>query len=288
MEFVMGKGAARFLAVASLAATALITAPSAGAAVTIGQTGTPDVACSQFDRLQPTVLSGTSYVVPSTVASGTITSWTAQGGATPTQMGMKVFRSVGGATYQAVGHDGPRAITANALNRFSTNVAVKAGDILGDFTTATTDPVCTFAATGETYLRFAGNLSDGSQASFDVFAGDRRLNVTAVIEPTNTLTIGAVTRNKKNGTATVAVTVPNPGTLGLSGGGAKAQVASGPVAGKAVSAPGTVQLRVKASGKKKTRLRTTGKVKVNPTITFTPTGGTASSQTVQIKLKKKI
>jgi hypothetical protein len=284
------RGAVRLVAITSLAAVAMIIPPSAGAAVTIGQTGTPDITCSPFDRVQPTVLAGNSYVVPPTIASGRITSWSAQGGATPATMGMKVFKSLGGLTYQVVGHDGPFPLTPNAQNRFPTNIAVKAGDILGDFNTATTDPICTFTATGETYPRFAGGtLSDGSSADFTVFSGDRRLNVSAVIEPTNTFSVGAAALNKKKGTATVPVTVPNPGTLALSGGGSKPQAASGPIAAKAVSAPGTVSLLVKAQGKKKkTKLRTKGKVKVSPTITFTPTDGTARSQTVTIKLQKKL
>ena len=287
MKFSIGRGAVRLVAITSFAAAALIIPSSAGAAVTIGQNGTPDIGCDQFDRVQPTVLAGNSYVVPPTVAVGKITSWSAQGGATPSTMGMKVFKSLGGLTFQVLAHDGPFNMAPNTLNTFSTNITVHAGDILGDFTTATVNPICTFAATGETYPRFTPNLSDGTQGDFTVFAGDRRLNVSAVIEPTNTFTIGTPTLNK-NGTANVPVTVPNPGALALSGGGTQSQTASGPVAGKAVAAPGTVSLLVKAMGKKKkTKLRTKGKVNVSPTITFTPTGGSASSQTVTIQLRKK-
>jgi hypothetical protein len=283
------RGVVKLLAVASVAAAGLIAAPSAGAAVTIGQTSAPAITCGEFDRLQPTVTSGTGYVVPQTVANGTITSWSTQGGATPESLGMKVYRQISGANYQVVGQDGPRALNANALNTFPTSIPVKAGDVLGNFTTGTTGPACTFNVPGEFYIRRAGNLPTGSQGTFDLFDGDRRLNVSAVINPTNTVTVGAITRNKKKGTAILPVTVPNPGTLAMSGGGAISRVASGPAAGKAVSAPGTVRLTVKTNKKKKiAKLNSTGKVTVTPTLTFTPTDGTAASQTLQVQLRKRL
>lgn len=280
----------KLVAVASFVAAGLIAAPSAGAAVTIGQTAAPGNTCGEFDRLQPSVTSGTAYVVPRTVANGTITSWSTQAGADVGPLGMKVYRNLGGITFQVVGHDGPRALTPNALNTFQTNVAVKAGDVLGNFTPAPgTGPACTFNVPGEFYDRRAGNLADGSQGIFELRANDSRLNVSAVINPTNSVTVGTITRNKRKGTAVVPVTVPNPGTLALSGGGAVSRVASGPAAGKAVSAPGTVQLAVKTKKKKKVaKLNSTGKVTVTPTITFTPTDGTAASQTLQVQLRKKL
>jgi hypothetical protein len=66
-----------------------------------------------------------------------------------------------------------------------------------------------------------------------------------------------VTRNKKKGTATLQVEIPNPGTLALSGKGVKPRGAAA-----AVSVPaGTAKLVVKARGKKKTKkLEQTGKV----------------------------
>src|SRR5262245_33858717 len=81
----------------------------AAAAVTIGQTGTPASSCvANTDRLQPSVISGTSYVVPSTVAKGTIVSWSteAQAGAGQ-RLALKLYRSAGGAAYTVLTHDGP-------------------------------------------------------------------------------------------------------------------------------------------------------------------------------------
>ena len=41
-------------------------------------------------------------------------------------------------------------------------------------------------------------------------------------------------------------------------------------------------------GKKKRKLNETGKVKLNVAITYTPTGGVPSTQSLKVKLKKKL
>jgi hypothetical protein len=45
---------------------------------------------------------------------------------------------------------------------------------------------------------------------------------------------------------------------------------------------------VTRSTKQKGTLNTTGKVKVKPTVTYTPTGGTPSTQSTKVKLKKTV
>jgi hypothetical protein len=104
-------------------------------------------------------------------------------------------------------------------------------------------------------------------------------------DPSNTLALGKVTRNQRNGTASVRVTVPNPGELTGSGKGAK--VAGAEISRK-VTSPGTVRLTIKAKGKKKLTLNETGKVKLKVAITFTPTGGDPSKQSLKVRLKKKL
>jgi Ca2+-binding RTX toxin-like protein len=169
----------------SLATLSLIaTAPSAGAAVTIGQTATSNVSCSGLvDLVQPTVTSGNSYVVPATVATGTITSWSAQANAGGGMLAMKVYRPLGGSSYMVVGHDGPRALNGGELNTFPASVAVKAGDVLGNSTPSDPGgPACLFSVPGEMHLEGLGNLPEGGHGDFATFAG-ARLNVSAVVEP---------------------------------------------------------------------------------------------------------
>jgi hypothetical protein len=116
--------------------------------------------------------------------------------------------------------------------------------------------------------------------------GNFNASADAVSVRSNAFTVGQRVLNRKKGTATVPVTVPNDGTLTLQGKGVKRL--SGPASGSvAIGEAGTVNLLVKAKGKKKRKLSDKGKVKVKVTITYTPTGLNAASQTAKIKLKKK-
>jgi hypothetical protein len=269
-------------------ASMAVSSPHAAAAVTIGQTGVPDTSCDIGDWAQPPVSDGTPYQVPSTggIVNWTLTSWSHFANAVPEQrMKVKVYRQVSGLTYTVVGQDGPRLLVSDAPNTFTANFAVKAGDVLG-MTTFTNNSGCGFGPPGEPF--YFSELTDqpnGSQVTFFDEIG-QRLNISAQLEPTSTFTLGRTRRNKKRGTATITVNVPNPGELTASGKGAKA--AGLAAISKAVTGPGAATLVVKAKGKKKAKLNDTGKVKLGLTITFTPTGGAASTVPTKVKLKKKV
>jgi hypothetical protein len=272
---------------AALAAAASIS--PASASVTVGQLApsTPVSNCDiTFDFVQIGQTSGNSYVMP---ATGTITSWSSNAGPGAGQLvKLKVFRKVADpAIYQAVAHGPDTLLAASALNTFPVNIAVKAGDVLGLHGAGGADYGCAFPAPGETSLRArGGDLADGAAGDFPITdQTNKRANVTAALSPSNTFTLGSTTRNKKKGTATLTATVPNPGVLALSGNGVKT---AGARISVAVAAPGAVQLLIKAQGKKKRKLTDKGKVKLSPTITYTPTGGDPSTQSLKVKLKKKL
>jgi hypothetical protein len=276
------------MAMAALIATS---ASPAGAAVTIGQVDpdpTPDVTCIlDADVTQPTVTGGTSYVVPGT---GTITSWSHQARAGSGQtFSFKVFRKVADpATYAVVGHDGPRSLTGGVLNTFAgISIPVKPGDVIGVNSGSGTMTACLFGVPGETYSYTTPGLADGQSVPF-LQSSDARTNVSAVFTPANTFTLGKAKLKKKKGTATITVDVPNPGDLTGSGKGVKVASAQGAVTSNTVAAPGKVMLTIKAKGKKQNTLNETGKVKVTPKITYTPTGGDPSTQSIKVKLKKKL
>jgi hypothetical protein len=267
-------------------------APPAAAAVPIGQTApvNPPSTCggASSDIAQPTVTAGNTYVVPALppATSLVINSWSHSAFNGPNQeITMKVWRHVSGMTYRAIGHDGPRTPTGGVVNTFSGfTVPVQPGDVLG-LNRGAANTNCVFSAPGETFLLDAfSNAADGETATFSP-SNNFRANISAVVTPANAFTLGGVTRNKTKGTATIAATVPNPGQLTVSGGGVKTAGATKAVA---VNAPGTAKVVVRAKGKKKKKLNATGKVKVSPTITFTPTGGEASSQSTKVKLKKNL
>ena len=281
----------RFLRMtAPLAALAFMAGASpAGASVPLGHVATiPTGDCAtNFDFAQRSVAAGNSYTVP---ATGTITSWSSSAGvgAGPgAQLTIKVFRQVAGLTYSVVGHDGPRPLAGSGVSTFASNIPVKPGDLLG-IHTSTIGTNCTGLDTGlsgDTPLfRGLSDLADGSSGAFTADNDNVRLNVAAELVPTNAFTLGAVQRNKKKGTATLAVSVPNPGELALSGNGVKT---AGATAAQAVPTAGEVGLLVRAKGKKKRKLNETGKVKLNLQVTYTPTGGDASAQSTKLKLKKR-
>jgi hypothetical protein len=262
-------------------------ASSAVASVTIGQVGdTIGTGCaSGVEWVQPTVISGNTYVVP---GAGTITSWTTFGGTgSPGQLTMKIFRAVAGQPgfYQVVGHDGPRTAVAGN-NTFPADIAVKPGDLLGFH--SETSNCYIFTALADTRLYFFGDLADGQSGGPFGSEGGSRLDIQAAFVPDNSFSVTSTMRNKNKGTATLSLSLPNPGDLIGSGNGANVASASGrAVISKSVPA-GPAQLLIKAKGKKRKKLNETGKVKLNVAISYTPAGGDLSVQSLTLKLKKKL
>ena len=245
---------------------------------------------SPFDMVQPSVTSGNTYVVP---ATGTVTSWSTNAAAGAGQMlTMKIFRKVAEpTTYMVVGHDGPRPLEPSSVNTFPASISVEPGDLLGvnDANASFAVPnACTFDAPGDLVRERAGDLPDGASGEFGIVESDLRANVTAVVVPSNAFSFGGAKRNKKKGTATLTVDVPNPGELALSGKGLRPVDAAGAVAAKTVTDPGPAKLLIKPKGKKRKKLNATGKVKVKFGVTYTPTGGDPNTQSRKLTLKRKL
>ena len=257
---------------------------SAGA-VTLGQLD-PDNAgqvcvIQVFDFVQPTVTSGNSYVVPSTggISTWTVTSWSTKASSDPAVQGLKFFRKVGDpATFMAVAHEGPHPLVPG-LNTFPADLQVKAGDVLGSHWEG--NGACAFDAPDTVTFLEGGNLADGAMGMFDTDS-PYRLNATAEITPTSDFSFGKV-KAKANGTATLQVNLPNPGDLTVAGKGVKGSTSAG--SAKQVNA-GKVKLVIRAKGKNKQKLNTNGKVTVKPKITFTPTGGTPTTEKKKVKLRR--
>jgi hypothetical protein len=256
---------------------------SAQASITIGQVapaGFTATTCgpSSGSYTQPTVTAGRSYVVP---ATGRITSWsTNTTGNANQRMALKIMRPLGGSTYLVVAHDGPRDLAPSAVNTIPTSLAVKPGDILGVSTTGTGNVVsCLFQVPGETvWGSFPEEPDDGEQATF-ASTPDRRVNASAEFEPSNAFTRTGIRRNKKKGKATITVNLAGPGTVALAGKGIKRRQKSVSAAGG-----GLLELLVVAKGKAARRLRERGRARVNPAITFTPTGGLPATLSDRLKL----
>lgn len=177
----------RFSLVSIVAALSLTaSASTATAQVTVGQIGVPNTTCATGDWAQPTVSSGTSYVIPVT---GTLTSWSHIAKILAGQkMKLKVFRQVAGLAYTVVGQDVPRDLNSGALNTFATNIPVQAGDVLG-MTTLTSGTGCGFGPATETDLYKTGDAPNGTPVTFETLSVVSRLNISAVIEPAPGATI---------------------------------------------------------------------------------------------------
>ena len=164
--------------------------------------------------------------------------------------------------------------------------SVASGDILRTvFSTSSTSPM-TLAPTekGEDLTAFAGQTVRLRFAEVDNQA-PLHASTDAVSVESNGFTIGKTKFNKKKGTASFPVTVPDPGSLTASGNGLKVTVA----ASKSVAvSPGTVRVRVKAKGKKLSKLDSFGKVKATVKVTYTPQGVKANSRKAKLNLKKKL
>jgi PKD repeat protein len=103
---------------------------------------------------------------------------------------------------------------------------------------------------------------------------------TITIVARNQFTIGHLSLNRRKGTATLSVTVPEPGRLVLTGPGVKRASVS-------FATPGTVKLPVRATGKSGRRLVEEGRLKALLKVAYSPDGGTTNVRHKKVMLVKK-
>ena len=137
-------------------------------------------------------------------------------------------------------------------------------------------------------------LNSPPSGPWNPIPSDDQVFKTYVVVPTTTVTTpsNAFTIGELDGT-TLKLDVPSAGVVGVSDAGAQAAGSRATAAAKkllktssATGGPGTIEVTLKLTKLAKQKLREKGNVKVNARITFTPNGGTASSQTQRLKIKK--
>jgi hypothetical protein len=195
---------------------------------------------------------------------------------------LRVMRPGAGGAYTGAGTSAVANPTATGTTAtFSTSLPIHAGDFIGLDLVNTSSRVGQASVPGSTVAEWNPPLvPDGPTSSPDTLYPNAELGYNADVIPSNSVDLGQTNRNKKKGTATLNLTVPNPGTVTASGRGVRAstrQVAAGPVG-----------LLLKASGKKRKALNAKGKAKLNAVVTYTPTFGEAHTESVKVKLKKKL
>jgi hypothetical protein len=242
------------------------------------------------------VASGNSYTIGT---AGTITSWSFRTGSVSVPgLKLKVGRPQTTAdTYRIIGEAAAGTQAPNAVNTYTTNIAVQSGDVVGIHAAPGPMPgapcqVLTNQA-GDQYAFAGGDALLNSTASgpdqglrFPVSATVTTTtpDQPAAQPPSSAITLGKPHLNRRKGTAKLPVTVPGAGDLSLAGKGVARRTSQAP---RAVGAAGTVKLLVMPKGRTKRKLDRTGRAKVRVTVTFTPTGGSPNRQGKTVRLVKK-
>jgi hypothetical protein len=222
----------------------------------------------------------------SSPVNGTVVRWRIRVGDSTRVTNLRVIRPLGKGMFTAAGTSAFVTPAINATTSYNVQLPIRIGDYLGldccdpDFF----EPDAEFFVTGNGAVRdeWQPRLADGGAARAPLRTNGYEIAVNADINPISTFTLGAIEPNKNKGTATITANVPNPGELTGSGKGVKTAVIS-----RTARAPGRVRLLIEAKGKKRRKLHSTGKVRVKPEITFTPTGGSAYTRSVNVKLVKR-
>jgi hypothetical protein len=269
------------------AAVTLIAAAPAGAEVRIGSNllSQPDsagvciaVECTATNVALPASKRAAQGLV--SPVNGTVSAWLFRAaGSVATQISLRVLHPNGGLSFTGAGTSSAVPVVGGVQGQFGTDLAIGIGDSIG--VNANGAEIVATGVPGATQGTWAlPPLADGSTRNATV-ATDAETEVQAIIQPTNTVGFGAVQRNKRKGTATVRIQVPNAGTLSYSGAGI---VGSGPAS---LNAPGELLISVKARRKKRKRLLKKGSAWVSPQVDFAPTQGDAGTTIGKLKLIKK-
>ena len=131
-------------------------------------------------------------------------------------------------------------------------------------------------------LRLANAVTEGP---FNAAIDGVSITSTPIPPPSNVITRGKLTLNKKNGTGKLKINVPGPGTLNAVSKGKKKLIKTRNLT---ATAAGTLSLSLNPTARGKKILNSKGKLRVQVQVTFTPTGGTAGVQVFKVTLKKTL
>jgi hypothetical protein len=227
---------------------------------------------------------------------GVIVAWrvrTANGNAST--MALRLIRD--GA--RGVGRSAQQAVPAvGGIYKYDTRLPVQAGDQIGLEVIASPGVPIVLAPGGGVLDSWVPAFPDGTATQPTVSDFPAAAYVQAELEPDcdrdsfgdetqdtdvrscQPIKLGK-TRRRPNGTATLAVRVPAPGSVAI------ARSKSVKSAVTAAKAPGTVKLTVRARGNAKRKLLETGRASVKIDVAYTPTSGVAQTVSAKAKLKRR-
>ena len=162
-----------YLAAACAIAVAVSAAPPADGATTIGQVdpGPTSTNCFGATYWVQSATSGPSYSVPA--GGGVITSWSHRAnGLSGRELGLRVFRSLGGTTYKLTGTSGVQTLTPSSVNTFGARLSVQAGDVIGVYVGNPSFPVgggaaCVYTVSGSS-VNYLGGFNPEPATGSDV------------------------------------------------------------------------------------------------------------------------
>ena len=293
---------ARIAASIGLAA-ALLVPPGAHGTVTIGSnlgsapsfgTNCLGATCTIVQNDLPAAQQATGGV--KSPVSGSVVLWrvrTAAGVQQP--IAFRVVRQITtGSLYTGVTTSATVTPPANSTTAYNVQLPITMGDLIG----------INCCQVNSTYFRSAGPaagfywnpaLADGDPGRAPTGSVSSEITINADIEPTSAFAVNGV-KLGKGGKVTPTVTLPNPGTL--VGGDARDASLAGAAGGKKKAtylkrsslpvgvAGQTIRLQVLPTKRARALLTEKGRLKAKLKLVFTPTGGTASTQSLKVKLKK--
>lgn len=157
---------------------------------------------------------------------------------------------------------------------FPADTPVRAGDYVGVDSSSVTAGAC---PTRGRWFAYFPPLEDGGQFQSPAYNSTCEFLINATVRPSNRFNFDGVSTNDSRGTAKLALDLPGPGGLKLSGKGIKRVK-------KHASRAGNVKLAIRAKGKAKRRLINRGKLKVHVKVGFKPEGGKPRSKSKTVKL----
>lgn len=290
----IGLGVTIALALAASAIWAAFAAGSARAFVIVGSpvstftTVTTGFFNGPFTEVNTSLSEPGAYVT--SPVNGTINDWSVLVNAVG-PMAVRVIRPAGGGAYTGVSTRKFTPAGTGDVGVFPGSLPIRAGDLVGLDLITSAARVGSEAIPGSGVSEWGGSgglLADGSTLPPDNVFPSEEVAFSAVVNPSSDFSVDGVRRHKKKGTATIHVTVPNPGMLFAHGRGV------GPLSlaqvGESV-ATGPVHLLIKARGAKRRKLNATGKVTLGVTLAFAPDfegNRLARTQDVAVKLKKNL